>query len=44
MGMPPPGDVRNCLVALAEDEDHLAGLFQHRYASSGELGATRPGT
>jgi len=30
-GVPPPGDVRNCLVALSEDEDLLAGLFQHRY-------------
>ncbi|MCP3981350.1 MAG: uridine diphosphate-N-acetylglucosamine-binding protein YvcK [bacterium] len=37
-GMPPPGDVRNCLVALSEDEDLLAGLFQHRYEGSEELG------
>ena len=37
MGLPPPGDVRNCLVALSEEEDLLAGLFQHRYASSTEL-------
>lgn len=37
-GMPPPGDVRNCLVALAEEEDLLAGLFQHRYARDDELG------
>ena len=38
MGLPPPGDIRNCLVALSADEHLLAGLFQHRYTSSGELG------
>ena len=27
----PPGDVRNCLVALSEDEHLLARLFQHRF-------------
>ena len=32
LGMPPPGDVRNCLVALADDEALLARLFQHRFA------------
>jgi uncharacterized cofD-like protein len=37
-GVPPPGDVRNCLVALAEEEDLLAGLFQHRYGGGSELG------
>jgi uncharacterized cofD-like protein len=37
MGVPPPGDVRNCLVALAEEESLLAGLFQYRYGN-GELG------
>ncbi len=37
MGLPPPGDVRNCLVALAEEEDLLSGLFQYRYAGSEEL-------
>jgi uncharacterized cofD-like protein len=36
-GLPPPGDVRNCLVALSEDEDLLAGLFKHRYDGEGEL-------
>lgn len=29
--MPPPGDVRNCLVALADDESMLAEVFQHRF-------------
>lgn len=37
-GLPPPGDVRNCLVALSEEEDLLAGLFKHRYRGDGELG------
>ncbi|HET7483670.1 MAG TPA: gluconeogenesis factor YvcK family protein [Actinomycetota bacterium] len=30
MGIPPPGDIRNCLVALAGDDD-LARLFQFRF-------------
>src|SRR5262245_38892869 len=37
-GLPPPGDVRNCLVALSEEEDLLAALFQHRYNGSEEIG------
>ena len=37
MKLPPPGDVRNCLVALSEDEELLAGLFQYRYVGSAEL-------
>src|SRR5271165_111898 len=27
----PPGDIRNCLVALSEDEALLSRLFQHRF-------------
>lgn len=30
LGIPPPGDIRNCLVALSDDGD-LARLFQHRF-------------
>ena len=37
-GLPPPGDIRNCLVALSAEEDLLAGLFQHRYDGGEELG------
>jgi uncharacterized cofD-like protein len=37
-GTLPPGDVRNCLVALAAERDLMAGLFQHRYGGSEELG------
>ena len=36
MGMLPPGDIRNCLVALAEAEPLMQALFQHRF-SKGEL-------
>ena len=32
LGVPPPGDIRNCLVALADDESLLGTLFQHRFA------------
>ncbi len=31
-GMLPPGDIRNCLVALAEDEQLLTRLFRYRFA------------
>lgn len=34
----PPGDIRNCMVALAEDERLLTKLFQYRFDSDGELG------
>src|SRR3974377_1712419 len=27
----PPGDIRNCMVALSEDSALLARLFQHRF-------------
>lgn len=32
-GLLPPGDIRNCLVALSEDEALLARMFQYRFAS-----------
>jgi uncharacterized cofD-like protein len=31
----PPGDIRNCLVAVSEDENLLSKLFQHRFAAGG---------
>ncbi len=34
-GVLPPGDIRNCIAALADDEDLLARLFQYRF-SDGE--------
>lgn len=27
----PPGDIRNCLIALAEDESQISRLFNHRF-------------
>lgn len=36
-GVLPPGDIRNCLVALADDEDLLASLFQYRFPSGDGL-------
>jgi uncharacterized cofD-like protein len=35
--MLPPGDVRSCMVALAEDEQLLSRLFDYRFRSEGEL-------
>jgi uncharacterized cofD-like protein len=37
LNMLPPGDVRNCIVALSEDEMLLAQLFQHRFAKGSGL-------
>jgi len=31
MGILPPGDIRNCLAALSEDEAFLGQLFQYRF-------------
>jgi len=31
LNMLPPGDVRNCIVALSEDADLLSQLFRHRF-------------
>lgn len=31
-GMLPPGDIRNCMAALADDEDLLTQLFQYRFS------------
>lgn len=36
--MPPPGDIRNCMVALSEDSHLLSKLFRHRFRGDGELG------
>src|ERR1700692_3781437 len=32
LNMLPPGDIRNCIVALSEDEALLSQLFRHRFA------------
>ncbi|MGI9055653.1 MAG: gluconeogenesis factor YvcK family protein [Pyrinomonadaceae bacterium] len=36
--MLPPGDIRNCMVALSEDSHLLSKLFRHRFSGDGELG------
>ena len=37
-GVPPPGDIRNCLVALASEQELLSGIFQHRYGGNEGIG------
>jgi len=36
-GILPPGDIRNCLAALSNDETLLTQLFQYRFSGSPEL-------
>jgi len=36
-GILPPGDIRNCLAALSNDEQMLTQLFQYRFSSMDEL-------
>ena len=36
--MLPPGDIRNCMIALSEDSSLLAKLFRYRFRGDGELG------
>ena len=36
--MLPPGDIRNCMVALSEDSQTLSKLFRHRFRGDGDLG------
>ena len=33
----PPGDIRNCMVALSEDSTLLARLFRYRFRGAGQL-------
>jgi uncharacterized cofD-like protein len=37
LGIIPPGDLRNCLVALADTEPLMEKLFQHRFGGGGDL-------
>ncbi len=34
MGVLPPGDIRNCLAALSDDEELLTQLFQYRFSDA----------
>src|SRR5207253_6894516 len=36
--MLPPGDIRNCMIALSEDSTLLSRLFRYRFGGTGELG------
>lgn len=36
-GILPPGDIRNCLAALSNDEAMLTQLFQYRFSGSADL-------
>lgn len=39
MGVLPPGDIRNCIAALADDDDLVTKLFQYRFKKNvSELG------
>jgi len=38
LGMPPPGDIRNCLVALANVEPIMEKLFTYRFADGNLAG------
>jgi uncharacterized cofD-like protein len=38
LGIPPPGDIRNCLAALSDDEALLTQLFQYRFGDNTGLG------
>ena len=38
LNMLPPGDIRNCMVALSEDSSLLSRLFRYRFPGEGALG------
>src|SRR5689334_14559835 len=35
--MLPPGDIRNCMIALSEDSNLLSHLFRYRFGGAGDL-------
>ena len=37
LGVLPPGDIRNCMIALSEDEHLMSHLFRYRFTSEGGL-------
>lgn len=38
LGMLPPGDIRNCILALADDENVMQALFNYRFEKGGLKG------
>ncbi len=41
-GIPPPGDIRNCLAALSSDEALMSQLFQYRFSDGGSEEDSHP--
>jgi uncharacterized cofD-like protein len=39
LGVPPMGDIRNCIAALADAEPQMASLLQYRFPTNGSDGA-----
>lgn len=37
MDMPPPGDIRNCILAMSNTEPLMEKLFQYRFAVNGDI-------
>jgi uncharacterized cofD-like protein len=37
LGVMPPGDIRNCMIALSEDENLMSRLFRFRFNGKGDL-------
>ncbi len=37
LGVMPPGDIRNCMIALSEDENLMSQLFRFRFEGKGDL-------
>jgi uncharacterized cofD-like protein len=42
LGIPPVGDIRNCIVALADAEPLMAELLQYRFPGVDEMGEPMP--
>jgi uncharacterized cofD-like protein len=42
LGVLPPGDFRNCIAALADDEALTTHLFQYRFPSTAQLNSPKP--
>jgi uncharacterized cofD-like protein len=38
LGVLPPGDIRNCMLALSEDEALMSRLFRHRFSGQSDGG------
>ena len=36
--VPPPGDIRNCLLALSDGDPMMAAIFDFRFSGEGEVG------